>query len=155
MRRFWINAAASSLALTFLASNCDAQVNYSVQNPAARTSRSAVNNDVRPGYLWGRVRDVHNQPVGNAPVVLAKAENGRVAGPPIIRTMTDGRGAYYLNIEGLQPGEYVEFVNPGPSMAGENLGGSRFIQIDNPRAGHHENDFVLSRTPPTGVGQPG
>ena len=154
MRRSWIAAASFGLSLAFVAPVC-AQVNYSIQNREARTARSAANNDLRPGYLWGRVRDVHNQPVANAPIVLARAENGRVAGSPLMRTMTDGRGAYYFNIMNLKPGEYVEFINPGPSMAGENLGGNRFIRIENPSNGHHEEDFVLSRTPPTGSGQPG
>ncbi len=153
-----IGKALTTLAVgwALAATAANAQVNYSVPNTAARTRRSAANNDVRPGFLWGRVRDVNNQPAAMAPVALARVVNGKAERQPLVKTLTDGRGAYFLDIRNLQPGDYMEIVNPGPSMAGGNLGGQKLVHVDNPQAGIHQDDWVLSQTPPSGPnGQPG
>ncbi|MGH7906216.1 MAG: carboxypeptidase-like regulatory domain-containing protein [Candidatus Binataceae bacterium] len=100
-----------------------------------------------PGWIWGTVKTAYNNPAPNVPVAVAKVENGKTQ-PPMVKTMTNKKGRYRLDVKNLPAGKYVMIINPGPKEAGGYVGGQKLITLNGPNTSRRV-DWTLEKMPPT------
>jgi hypothetical protein len=111
----------------------------------ASTVHAAQGNNP-PGRLFGEVQTADNEPAPNVAVAIVRVEHGRTVSPAI-RTQTDQKGRYMIDISSLQAGKYVVIVNPGPTMAGGHEGGQTIVRLDGPQDSKRL-DWRLTANPP-------